>query len=108
MKHINQEGSESGLRKPKKINANFSKQGSERELSKLKSATENSKFNEEGSKSNMSTNLKSSIDTAMTIDGALAAALVDYRSGMCLAQAGGGLNLDLAAAGNRQVVQAKL
>ncbi|WP_431261328.1 hypothetical protein ACQ859_05740 [Roseateles chitinivorans] len=45
---------------------------------------------------------------AMKIDGALSAALVDYRSGMCLAQAGTGVNLDLAAAGNTQVIRAKL
>ncbi|UXH80833.1 hypothetical protein [Roseateles amylovorans] len=56
----------------------------------------------------MSTNLKQSIESAMSIDGALAAALVDYNSGMCLAQAGSGMNLDLAAAGNTQVVRAKL
>ena len=60
------------------------------------------------SKDTMTTNLKQSMESAMTIDGALAAALVDYRSGMCLAQAGGGMNLDLAAAGNSQVVRAKL
>ena len=48
------------------------------------------------------------MNTAMGIDGAMAVALVDYRSGMCLAQAGSGMNLDLAAAGNAQVVQAKL
>lgn len=48
----------------------------------------------------MSSNLKQCMDAAMTIDGAQAVALVDYRSGMCLAQAGGGMNLDLAAAGN--------
>jgi len=56
----------------------------------------------------MSSNLKQCMDAAMTIDGATAAALVDYRSGMCLAQAGGGVNLDLAAAGNTEVVRAKL
>lgn len=56
----------------------------------------------------MSSNLKQSISAAMTINGALAAALVDYRSGMCLAQAGTVLNLELAAAGNTEVVRAKL
>jgi hypothetical protein len=56
----------------------------------------------------MSSNLKQSMDLAMAIDGAVAAALVDYRSGMCLAQAGSGMNLDLAAAGNTEVVRAKL
>lgn len=56
----------------------------------------------------MNTNLKESISAAMSIDGAVAAALVDYRSGMCLAQAGSGVNLDLAAAGNTEVVRAKL
>lgn len=65
-------------------------------------------LSEERGEKSMSANLKTSMDTAMTIDGALAVALVDYRSGMCLAQAGGGLDLDLAAAGNTQVVRAKL
>ncbi len=59
-------------------------------------------------RSRMTSNLTQSIASAMTIHGALAVALVDYRSGMCLAQAGGGLNLDLAAAGNTEVVRAKL
>jgi hypothetical protein len=58
--------------------------------------------------SDMSSNLKQCMDTAMTIDGAQAVALVDHRSGMCLAQAGGGMNLELAAAGNTEVVRAKL
>ncbi len=56
----------------------------------------------------MSSNLEQSLQAAMTINGALAAALVDFNSGMCLAQAGGGMNLDLAAAGNTEVVRAKL
>ena len=56
----------------------------------------------------MSSNLKQSMEAAMTINGALAAALVDLNSGMCLATAGGGMNLDLAAAGNTEVVRAKL
>lgn len=56
----------------------------------------------------MASNLNQSMNAAMSIDGALAAALVDLTSGMCLAQAGGGFNLDLAAAGNTEVVRAKL
>ena len=45
----------------------------------------------------------------MQIDGALAVALVDYGSGMLLAKAGGAvLNLDAAAAGNTEVVKAKM
>ena len=56
----------------------------------------------------MSSNLKQCMDAAMTIDGAQAVALVDYRSGMCLAQAGGGMDLGLAAAGNTEVVRAKI
>jgi hypothetical protein len=52
-------------------------------------------------------NLKQCMDDAMAIAGAQAVALVDYRSGMCLAQAGGGINLELAAAGNAEVVRAK-
>lgn len=47
---------------------------------------------------------------AMSIDGAQAAMLVDYQSGMALGQAGDNkvLNLDVAAAGNTDTVRAKM
>ena len=47
---------------------------------------------------------------AMQIDGALGVALVDYTSGMALGTAGGSRDFDMnvAAAGNTDVVRAKL
>ena len=54
-------------------------------------------------------NVKSILESALsTIDGAMAVALVDYGSGMALGTLGSGLNLDMAAAGNTEVVRAKL
>lgn len=54
-------------------------------------------------------NTKASMDRLMEIDGAVGCCLVDSNSGMMLAQAGGGtgLNLEMAAAGNTEVVRAK-
>ncbi len=54
--------------------------------------------------------IDTSLKAAMAIDGAVGAALVDYESGMALGTAGGGrfLNLELAAAGNTEVVRSKL
>ena len=50
-----------------------------------------------------------SIKILLTIDGASAAAVVDSNSGMVLGKDGNGsVNLDLAAAGNTEVVRAKL
>ncbi|HEX3713207.1 MAG TPA: hypothetical protein VHV09_10465 [Trebonia sp.] len=46
----------------------------------------------------------------MNIDGAIGACLVDWESGMSLGAAGGGkyLDLDVAAAGNTEVIRAKM
>ena len=53
-------------------------------------------------------NLKESLAKLMEVDGALCAAVVDSNSGMQLANIGSGLDLDLASAGNTEVVRAKL
>ncbi|MFF8832639.1 hypothetical protein [Streptomyces sp. NPDC015131] len=56
-------------------------------------------------------NTETALKEATTvIDGAVGAALVDYTSGMALGTIGGGKDLDLtvAAAGNTDVVRAKL
>ena len=53
-------------------------------------------------------NIKQSMEDLMTCDGALCAALVDYGSGMVLGQIGSGVDLEIAAAGNTEVMRAKL
>ena len=54
-------------------------------------------------------NVEESLKEAMTIAGAVGAALVDFGSGMTLGTAGGeAINLDVAAAGNTEVIRAKL
>lgn len=53
-------------------------------------------------------NIKQSMDQLLSCDGAMCAALVDSSSGMILGQAGSGLDLEIAAAGNTEVVRAKL
>ncbi|MFF5505439.1 hypothetical protein ACF1E9_24695 [Streptomyces roseolus] len=56
------------------------------------------------------TNVETALKEAAAIDGAIGAALVDYTSGMALGTIGGGKELDLtiAAAGNTDVVRAKV
>ncbi|WP_371482837.1 hypothetical protein [Kitasatospora sp. NBC_00315] len=55
-------------------------------------------------------NLETSLKEAMTIDGAIGVALVDYGSGMALGTLGDNTELDLnvAAAGNTDLVRAKM
>lgn len=53
-------------------------------------------------------NVKECMSELMGIDGAMATAIVDYESGMVLGQDGSGIDLDLAAAGNSEVVKAKM
>ncbi|GAA4806177.1 hypothetical protein [Streptomyces ziwulingensis] len=54
--------------------------------------------------------VETALKEAMEIDGALGVALVDYESGMSLGALGGGQGLDLevAAAGNTEVIRAKI
>lgn len=52
--------------------------------------------------------VKKSLDLLLSIDGAMCTAIVDASSGMILGQAGSGLDLEVAAAGNTEVVRAKL
>jgi hypothetical protein len=53
-------------------------------------------------------NEKVALSEMMTLDGAQCVALVDANSGMMLASLGSGMDLELAAAGNTEVVRAKL
>jgi hypothetical protein len=55
-------------------------------------------------------NMDTALKEAMGIEGAIGVALVDWESGLCLGTQGGGklLDLNLAAAGNTDVVRAKM
>lgn len=53
-------------------------------------------------------NIKQSMEELMTCDGALCASLVDASSGMVLGEIGSGVNMEIAAAGNTEVVRAKM
>jgi hypothetical protein len=55
-------------------------------------------------------NIEVALKEAMSTDGALGASLVDWGSGMSLGAMGGGkyLDLDVASAGNTEVVRAKM
>ena len=51
--------------------------------------------------------LNESLRQLLSVDGALCAAVVDSSSGMLLGSAGTGVDMELAAAGNTEVVRAK-
>ncbi len=51
---------------------------------------------------------KEMLTELMQVEGAMCAALVDYNSGMLLESVGSGVDLDVAAAGNTEVVRAKM
>lgn len=55
-------------------------------------------------------NIETALKEAMTIEGALGVALVDWESGLTLGSLGGGkyLDLEVAAAGNTEVIRAKM
>lgn len=52
--------------------------------------------------------IKQTLDELLTLDGAMCAAVVDSSSGMMLGAAGSGVDLEVAAAGNTEVVRAKM
>jgi hypothetical protein len=53
-------------------------------------------------------NTNDTLAVLMSIDGAMGCFIADYTSGMVLAKAGAGVNLDIAAAGNTEVIKAKM
>lgn len=52
--------------------------------------------------------LESSLNTLAGVNGALCAAVVDYNSGMVLGSKGTGIDIEVAAAGNTELIRAKL
>ena len=52
-------------------------------------------------------NIKESLAKILQLDGAIGACIVDSNSGMTLASGGAGVDLEVAAAGNTEVVRAK-
>ena len=53
-------------------------------------------------------NINESLAALIAVDGVKAAAVVDSSTGMLLGEAGSGVDLEVAAAGNTEVVRAKL
>lgn len=58
--------------------------------------------------SNATNNLNQSIEQLINIEGAIAAALVDRESGLTFGQAGTGVNVEIAAASNSEIVKSNI
>jgi hypothetical protein len=59
-------------------------------------------------KENEMATIKQTMDELLSLDGAMCAAIVDSTSGMMLGSGGSGVDLEVAAAGNTEVVRSKL
>ena len=55
-----------------------------------------------------SASINKSLEELLSLDGAMCAALVDSSSGMILGSVGSGIDIEVAAAGNTEVVRSKL
>lgn len=53
-------------------------------------------------------NIKQTLEVLMELDGAMCASIVDSTSGMMLGSIGSGVDLEVAAAGNTEVIRAKM
>lgn len=53
-------------------------------------------------------NIRQTLDDLLSVDGAMCCSLVDSESGMMLGSAGSGVDQEVAAAGNTEVVRAKI
>lgn len=53
-------------------------------------------------------NIDKSLESMLAIDGAMGGCVVDYMTGMSLGSGGSGVDLEMAAAGNSEVVKAKM
>jgi len=53
-------------------------------------------------------NIDKSLKEMLAIDGAMGGCVVDYTTGMSLGSGGSGVDLEMAAAGNSEVVKAKM
>lgn len=71
-------------------------------------AGKDSPTNPETKKGFVMANAVESLNALMQIDGAVGGLIADWQSGMMLAKAGGGVNLEVAAAGNSEVIKSKM